>query len=171
MPTGAAFPARDLAIVLAMGVILVSLVIATAALPVLARGLKLDPAVAKSREDEETTARTATAAAAVRRIQEICGRSDALPELRHHRSAVTQLIDVYRGRLDDRGATGQNAGDEKEAAAVLRWLRLEALRAERDELYRMSLSREIDETLHRKLLREIDLYEAALSEELRGYSD
>jgi CPA1 family monovalent cation:H+ antiporter len=154
-----------------MGVILVSLVIATAALPMLAKGFELDPGVARSREDEEMSARSATAAAAMRRIEEICGRSDARPELQRHGGTVAQLIEVYSGRVDDRGAEDENAGDSKEAAAVLRWLRIEALRAERDELYRMRLSREIDDTLHGKLLREIDLYEAALSEELRGYSD
>jgi CPA1 family monovalent cation:H+ antiporter len=39
MSDGSAFPDRDLAIVLAMCVILVSLLLATAALPVLSRGL------------------------------------------------------------------------------------------------------------------------------------
>jgi CPA1 family monovalent cation:H+ antiporter len=51
MPDGSAFPARDLVIVLAMGVILVSLLLATAALPLLSKGLERDRGFVK---DEET---------------------------------------------------------------------------------------------------------------------
>lgn len=38
-----------------------------------------------------------------------------------------------------------------------------AVRAERDELYRLRLSREIDDDLHRRLVREVDLREASLA--------
>jgi CPA1 family monovalent cation:H+ antiporter len=43
-------------------------------------------------------------------------------------------------------------------------VRLEALRAERDELYRLRLAGELDDAIHLRLLREIDLAEAALQE-------
>jgi monovalent cation/hydrogen antiporter len=38
-----------------------------------------------------------------------------------------------------------------------------ALRAERDEFYRLRLSREIGDELHRRLVREVDLMEAGLT--------
>jgi hypothetical protein len=44
-----------------------------------------------------------------------------------------------------------------------RQLRVEALRAERDDLYRLRRAHKIDDTVHKQLVREIDLMEAALS--------
>ena len=46
-------------------------------------------------------------------------------------------------------------------------MRLEALRAQRDELYRLQRARAIDDETHRRLVREIDLMEAGLSSSLR----
>jgi CPA1 family monovalent cation:H+ antiporter len=166
MADGTAFPARDLVIVLAMGVILVSLVLATAALPVLSKGLELDGRFATSLAKEEANARSAAAAAALRRIRQICEEPHAETELQSHRDAVARLIHLYREQLSDGRGKNASACEQTGAQAAVRRLRIEALRAERDELHRMRMSREIDDTLHRKLLREVDLNEAALSEEL-----
>jgi CPA1 family monovalent cation:H+ antiporter len=51
----------------------------------------------------------------------------------------------------------------KAVADAERPLRIAALRAERDELYRLRLARRIYDPLHRKLVREVDLMETALS--------
>jgi hypothetical protein len=51
----------------------------------------------------------------------------------------------------------------KRAADIERSLMVVALRAERDEYYRLRLSREIDDDLHRRLVREVDLMEASLT--------
>jgi CPA1 family monovalent cation:H+ antiporter len=51
----------------------------------------------------------------------------------------------------------------KRAADIERSLMIVALRAERDEYYRLRLSREIDDDLHRRLVREVDLMEASLT--------
>src|SRR3546814_13576038 len=61
---GTAFPARDLAIFLAAGVIIVSLVLASVALPLLLKGLVMPPE--PSKQAEEDAARVATAEAAIR---------------------------------------------------------------------------------------------------------
>ena len=64
LPDGSPFPARDLAIFLAMGVILLSLVIANLGLPGLLRNLHLPPQ--PSHEAEEDAARLAADRASVR---------------------------------------------------------------------------------------------------------
>ena len=51
----------------------------------------------------------------------------------------------------------------KRIADIERRLMLVALRAERDEYYRLRLSREIDDDLHLRLVRQVDLREASLT--------
>jgi len=60
-------------------------------------------------------------------------------------------------------AVGDDALEAKEAADAERRLAIEALRAKRDELYRLRMSHQIDDSLHQRLVREIDLMDAALS--------
>ena len=78
--------------------------------------------------------------------------------------AANRLIEAYRRRL----AYGESSNDEamrlQELAKAERALRLEALNAERDELFRRRISGELDDTIHLRLLREIDLLEATLEE-------
>jgi len=61
MNDGSAFPARDLAIILAAGVIIMSLVSASFSLPFLLRGLELPPE--PSQQEGEDRARIAAAEA------------------------------------------------------------------------------------------------------------
>ena len=80
MNDGAAFPARDLAIFLAAGVIIVSLVAASFGLPFLLNGLELPPE--PSQQEGEDLARIAAAEAAIRAIEQAQhhmgeGRGDA----------------------------------------------------------------------------------------------
>jgi CPA1 family monovalent cation:H+ antiporter len=67
VPTSA-FPARDLAIFLATGVIIVSLIAASLSLPYLLKGLKLPPE--PSQQEEEDRARVAAAQAAIQAIEQ-----------------------------------------------------------------------------------------------------
>src|SRR5690606_20037319 len=73
MPDGSAFPSRDLAIFIAMGVIILSLVIASIALPLLTRGLHMDLPRAGAM-NQENLARVATAEAAVRRLEALASQ-------------------------------------------------------------------------------------------------
>jgi CPA1 family monovalent cation:H+ antiporter len=57
--------------------------------------------------------------------------------------------------------SGENAADMQHLLNVEP--RLEARRAERDELYRLRRSGGIDDTVHQQLLREIDLLETGLT--------
>lgn len=160
MTDGTEFPARDLAIFLASGVIVTTLVLATIGLPLLMRGLALPPEA--EHDAQEDTVRAAAARAAIRAIEQeqhalAEGRSDA--DL--YAASATQIMDIYRHRLID---TGTQTGEEKEIIRKIddieRKLRLAGLRAEREEIFRQARAREIDDELMRKLIREIDLMDA-----------
>jgi hypothetical protein len=77
--------------------------------------------------------------------------------------AATRILDIYRRRLDYGKASAESATSMQTQADTERGLRLAALRAERDELYRLRRAREIDDDVHRRLVREIDLMEASLA--------
>lgn len=164
MPDGAAFPGRDVAIFLAMGVILLSLTGASAGLPILARGLAMDLPQARQGA-EEAMARTAAAEAAIRRIETIVAQpldDDQAAAFRAEGSM--RLLDVYRRRLQYGDQSGENTDDMRRLADVESELRLHGLAAERNELYRLRRERAIDDDLHRHLVREVDLMEASLLE-------
>lgn len=164
MSDGTPFPARTLVIFLAMGVILLSLLIASIALPLLARDLGVDlPRLEARAEHQETAARTAAAEAAVRRIEQFMAEQEADTPLQHARAeAGAHLLDVYRRRLEYGDPSGEDEESRRLLAEAERSVRLEGLRAERDELYRLRIAGSIDDDLHRHLLREIDLMESSL---------
>ena len=157
MNDGSVFPARDLAIFLAAGVIIVSLVAAAFGLPFLLKGLELPPE--PSQQEEEDLARIAAAEAAIRAIERAQhhmgeGRSDA--DLR--------CRGAYHGALPP---TDQwSLCDSKEASLahkiddIERRLRLTGLRAERSAIYRIARARRLSDETSRKLVRELDLLES-----------
>jgi len=156
--SGAPFPARETAISLAMGVILMSLLLASVALPALARGLDQFPAV--TGPSSEDAARVAAARAALRRIQQ-----DASPDgdrsAPAREAAAARLRDIYQRRID-LGGRGEDAEEAGREAAAARELRLLVLAAERDELYRLRRTGALDDDVHRRLVRELDLLETSL---------
>jgi CPA1 family monovalent cation:H+ antiporter len=158
MNDGTPFPARDLAILLAAGVIIVSLVAASLTLPYLLKDLKLPPE--PSHEHDEDRARVAAAEAAIRAIAEAQhdmgeGRSDA--DL--YADAGARIMDLYRQRIDGRSKTGEEGALARKIDGIERRLRLAGLRAERDEIYRLVRGHRLPEDLARRLVREIDLLE------------
>jgi Na+/H+ antiporter len=162
MPDGSPFPTRDAAIFLAMGVILLSLLIASIALPLLAPGLAdlPQPVIGSS----EAYARAAAAEAAVRRVEQLMAEPLKDRTAAGHRSeAALRLLDVYQRRLHYGDPSGEDTSNMLAVAEAERRLRIQALAAERDELFRLRRAREIDDGLHRRLVQEIDLMEASLS--------
>lgn len=160
---GSEFPARDLAIFLAAGVIVVSLVVSSIFLPLLIKGV--EPLPEPSHEAEEDIARAAAARAAIRAIEAehhrlAEGRSDA--DL--YADAAARVMDLYRRRMID---TGTQTGEEKEKIRKIeeieQALRLAGLRAEREEIFKLGRARHIEDDLMRKLVREIDLIDARYS--------
>jgi Na+/H+ antiporter len=162
MPDGSAFPTRDAAIFLAMGVILLSLLIASIGLPLLVTDLAdlPQPVVGSS----EAYARSAAAEAAVRRIDQLTAVPPKDRQAAGLQSEAAQrLLDVYRRRLHYGDPGGEDSSDMLALAEAERRLRLAALAAERDEIYRLRRTRDLDDDLHRRLVNEIDLMEASLA--------
>ncbi|HEY5759458.1 MAG TPA: Na+/H+ antiporter [Steroidobacter sp.] len=162
LPDGSPFPARDLAIFLAAGVILSSLIAATVGLPFLLGGLQIPPEPAH--DEQEDSARIAAAQAAIKAIEH------AQHELSQNRSDAdlyadtgAKIMDVYRARIDSQPHSAEEAERIRLIGEIERQLRLAGLRAERDELYRLGRGRQVPEELVRKLVREIDLLEARLT--------
>jgi Na+/H+ antiporter len=159
MNDGSAFPARDLAIFLAAGVIIVSLVAASFSLPFLLKGLELPPE--PSQQEEEDRARIAAAEAAIQAIEQAQhhmgeGRSDA--DL--YTDAGVSIMELYRQRIDCRSTTGKEASLARKIDEIERRLRLTGLRAERTEIYRIARARRLSDETARKLVRELDLLES-----------
>jgi Na+/H+ antiporter len=158
---GSAFPARDLAIFLAAGVIIVSLIAASLSLPYLLQGLKLPPE--PSQQEEEDRARVAAAESAIQAIEQAQhGMGEGRGDTDLYADAGAQIMELYRLRIDGRSKTGKERALARRMDEIERKLRLAGLRAERSELYRIARSRKLSDETARKLVREIDLLEARL---------
>jgi CPA1 family monovalent cation:H+ antiporter len=159
---GAPFPARDLVIFLAAGVIIVSLVVASIGLPLLLKDLELPPEPSHQREEDQ--ARIAAAEAAIRTIEATQhrlgeGRNDA--DL--YSDVAARLMEIYRQRIDGRAKSGDESQQLRKVEEIERVLRLAGARAERDVVLKMARARKLPDETARKLVREIDLTEARLS--------
>lgn len=158
MLDGSPFPARDLAILLAMGVIILSLIAASVALPLLLQGLEM-PAD-HNQIDQEDLGRVAAAKAAITAVERTqhalaSGRTDADVTV----AAAARIMEYYRSRIDNRSGNGEEAALARRSEAAERDMILAALRAERGVITGLLRSRKIGtETAHR-LLREVDLLE------------
>ncbi|WP_374575579.1 Na+/H+ antiporter [Phenylobacterium sp.] len=159
---GTAFPARNLAIFLAGGVILVSLVVASVGLPRVLEGLKIPPE--PSRQVEIDEARVAAAQAAIQAIE---GAQHALAEGRAdadlYAGAAARVMQLYRQRIDARARGPEALALDQQIDQIERKLRLAGLAAERAEIFRRARARELEDEEARRLVREIDLLEARYS--------
>lgn len=158
LPDGSDFPARDLAILLAASVIIVSLLGASIFLPLLLKGLEF-PADTEDRADEDST-RVAAAQAAIRAIEAAQHEMSAgKTDVDLYVDTAVRLMDIYRERIQGRSQTGEAAELVRRSDEIERKLRVAALRAERDEIFRLARSRQVDHDVARRLVREIDLLE------------
>ncbi len=157
--SGAPFPGRHLAIFMATAVIVVSLVLASVALPRLLRGLELPDA--NPVDAEEDLGRREATLAAIARLDSIEERRDHdHPNAEIHESALAHMLANYRHRLDG-GAAGSGDREKMRVAdQTEQKLRLTALQAERDALTALVKERKISDETGRKLIREVDLVEA-----------
>lgn len=154
---GSAFPARDLAIFLAAGVIVVSLIIASLTLPILLKGLKMPPE--PSKQAEEDSARVATAEAAIQAIER---HQHALAESHGEAdiyvTAGGRVMDRYRERIE--GLQGSQAMEIAAGHRLMGEFGLVGVKAERAALAALVRARTITTETARKLTRELDLAEA-----------
>ncbi|MEA9587325.1 Na+/H+ antiporter [Xanthomonas sp. WHRI 10064A] len=156
---GSPFPARQLAIFLAASVILVSLLVASVALPPLLRGLEL-PEEEDEQQKEDLAVKAASQAAleAVERLRQRLVEDSAHAE--RYNAAANQVSQRYQRKL---GAVDMAETDPEEAGAyeqALRQFRHAALVAERNELFKLARRREISDDLSRRLVRNLDLIES-----------
>lgn len=155
LPDGSAFPCRDLVIFLAAGVIMVTLLAATAGIPPLLRGMR-EPSVSRAVELERH-ARLAAAQAAIAHIEAKTDIDAATLDAQR-----AGLVARYRRILEvgeemplDGHRRLWSAGREHELA-------LSALRAERAELLRLAQHGDLPDEIRVRLVREIDVLEAYL---------
>ncbi|WP_336492720.1 Na+/H+ antiporter, partial [Methylobacterium nigriterrae] len=139
---GSPFPARDLTILLAMGVILTSLLLASTVLPPLLRGLRLPPE--PSQDAEEDAARAAARDDAVKAIEALQHR--LVEEYEDASIAVeagARAMDRYEGVTVLTAEGRAEATRLQQLAAMEKRLRLAGIEAERSALYRMRRSQVI----------------------------
>ena len=156
---GSPMPSRSLAIFLAAGVIIVSLLVATFALPRLLKNVELPPE--PSHQREEDLGRVAAASAALRALEDAShAMAEGKPNPDLYSDIASRIMEFYRHRIESRTLTD---ADEVAAARlgddIERQLRLVGLAAEREELGRLARARKIDEVTARRLVREVDLQE------------
>src|SRR5690606_24642953 len=157
---GTPFPARDLTIFLAAGVIILSLTASSVLLPTLLRGLVAPPELAE--ETEADLARLAAAEAAIPAVETALhdmaqGQTDAAL----YAEAGARVMDLYRRRLEGHNG-GQDPARLRQADHIEACLRLVALRAERDAVFALARAHRISDYTARRLVRDIDLQEERL---------
>lgn len=161
MPDGTPVPGRELAVLLAAGVIVTTMVFASLALPLLLKGLVIPE---DDYAEKQEMARTLAARAAIRAIEErshvlAAGRADA----DIYNDIAGRVMEAYKDRADPTEALIIEAAEVQEADRIERELRLTAIAAEREEVLRMGRLRKIPEAMSRKMVHELDLTEAKLA--------
>lgn len=158
LPNGEPFPARDLAIFLAAGVIVLSLLIASISLPYLLCNLKLPPEPSQQKEEEK--AQAAAAEAAIKAIeQEVHSLSEGRKDADLYATAGTRVMQIYRQRLTELSGSDEETALAQTMTKIERRLHLKALRAQRIVYYNCKKRHQLSEESADKFLGAIDLLE------------
>lgn len=160
---GKVFPERDLLIFIAAGVILLSLVAACIALPLLLRGIEKSPDEKHHNEVREAWKKTAVAAIRALEVEEPAG---TVPPDAAQAALATELkarlMSEYRHQLDVFNDSAEAQALALQMDQLERKLRLKALRAQRLELYSLSRHHRIGDDVLREVLSDLDMSEANL---------
>ncbi|PLP60648.1 Na+/H+ antiporter [Mesorhizobium loti] len=152
---GPPFPARDLVIFIAAGVIICSLLLASVALPAVARGIPLDEE--DMSVNEERLARQVAAEAAIVRIEQMVDEVRDDPARYEARlAAAQQIIPSYRQRIVGE-ADDTKPGDMQNALEAMIDA---ALDAERGALLKLLKARKINDDTMRAVMGEVTLGQA-----------
>ena len=157
-----AFPERDLLIFIAAGVILLSLVSACIALPLLLRGIDKSPDDKRRQEVRDAWRKTAEAAIHSLESEEVVPQDAAQAALAAELKA--RIMSEYRHQLDVFNDSAEAQALAFQMDLLERRLRLKALRAQRLELYSLSRQHQIGDDVLREVLGELDLSEANLGQ-------
>ncbi|EJD6672061.1 Na+/H+ antiporter [Providencia rettgeri] len=165
MPDGSLFPNRDVAIFLAMGVILCSLLIASIALPILTKGLVQDLPY----DNDEIRARLALNEAAMTHLRDLMNHpSEDVDEIAMRTEVGAQLLEIYGRRLDNSDESESDVYDLHRMIEMERDMSKSALKAKREALYLMRKNKNINERVYHRLRDELDLKEETLNHHKKG---
>ena len=158
--SGQAFPQRDLLILLAAGVILLSLLVASVALPRILPRLPQDNAALREREFNRH--RAVILESAIRYLESEDERAANAEGAISSAEVKARLMSEYRDLLE-RARDGEESREQQREVDRLEYrLRLQALRTQRLELYRMRKDNELDDDMLTEILRDLDIAEARL---------
>ena len=161
---GLDFPERELLIFIAAGVILLSLIVACIALPLLLRGIAQSSDDAMRTEVREAWRRTAEAAIHALETEEVID-PDHPPDAAQAALAAelkARIMSEYRHQLDVFNDSAEAQALASKMDELEGRLRLKALRAQRLELYSLRRHHEIGDDVLGEILRDLDLSEANL---------
>lgn len=158
--SGEAFPERDLLILIAAGVILLSLLVAAVTLPRILPLLPQDNVALRERALNRHRARILEAA--IRYLESEDERAADAESAVASVEIKAKLMSEYRELLGRTGATEDVRENVREMDRLEYRLRLQALRTQRLELYRMRKDHELDDDLLSEILRDLDIAEARL---------
>ncbi|WP_070412652.1 Na+/H+ antiporter [Pseudomonas lundensis] len=161
---GLDFPERELLIFIAAGVILLSLIVACIALPLLLRGIAQSSDDAMRTEVREAWRRTAEAAIHALETEEVID-PDHPPDAAQAALAAelkARIMSEYRHQLDVFNDSAEAQALASRMDELEGRLRLKALRAQRLELYSLRRHHEIGDDVLSEILRDLDLSEANL---------
>lgn len=163
---GKAFPERDLLIFIAAGVILLSLISACIALPLLLRGMSKSPDDAVRQEAKDVWRQTAEAAIHALEAEELVepGTTPDAAQAALAAELKARLMAEYRHQLDSFNDSAEAQALAEQMDLLERRLRLRALRAQRLELYKLHRHHQVGDDVVRQVLEELDLSEANLGQ-------
>ncbi|MEM0673872.1 MULTISPECIES: Na+/H+ antiporter [Dickeya] len=161
---GEPFPSRYQLVFIATGVILFSLLCGVVALPLLLRGITMtDHSMQKK---EERMARVTMAQVAIDCLKKMQERLAADREENLDDQILAEVSARVIGMLHRRVAGTDELENNMAVENLERRFRLAAVSAERAELYHLRATQRISNETLQKMLRELDLLEAVLSEKV-----
>ena len=83
-----------------------------------------------------------------------------MPTLTSIADVATQIMELYRKRIDGRMHLGEEREQTARSEEIGKLLHITALKAERQEIYRLVRARRLESTMATKMVRDIDLLEA-----------
>jgi Na+/H+ antiporter len=163
MQDGSHFPARDLLIFLAAGVILYSLIGASLVLPLLTKGIQVKDDHHSMHHKELNKIRQRISEAAIdglEKEQKILAKDLDEKELELLDKVTLTLMTTYKSRLDAESDSDETQRMANKYKFFERELRLAIIYAERTEVKRLHAQSKIDDQLFMELMTQIDLAES-----------